>query len=116
MEVADIVEDDEEAFLKKGCSQVFQLHQHVNQYDISASNDEGSDSGKFSVMQGSIENEEHRSSCVSAEPMNKNLSGDLATVSQSPSFYSLDHQDWEDGIFWDNSPSSPIKTIYFILS
>ncbi|EEF39713.1 transcription initiation factor tfiid, putative [Ricinus communis] len=104
MDVSDFVEDDEEAFLK-GSSQVFQLHSHVNQYEIAASNDGGSESGKFGVMQRSAQNEEQRSSCVSGEPMNKDLSINIGTGWQSPLFYPLDQQDWENRICWDNSPA-----------
>lgn len=107
MNVSDIVEEDEEAFLK-GSSKVFQLQSHVKQYDMSVFNDGVSESGNFGIMQGSIQNEEHQSSCISAEPMNKDLSVNLFTGKQSPlcsNFYPLDQQDWEDKILWDSSPA-----------
>nr|ASU54199.1 histone acetyltransferase [Hevea brasiliensis] len=107
MDVSDIVEEDEEAFLK-GSSKVFQLQSHGNQYDVSVFNDDGSESGNFGIMQGSVQNEKQRSSCVSAEPMNKDLSVNPFTGRQSllcSKFDPLDQQDWEDRILWDNSPS-----------
>ncbi|XP_020534043.1 transcription initiation factor TFIID subunit 1 isoform X2 [Jatropha curcas] len=109
MDVSDVVEEDEEAFLK-GSSQVFQLHSYVNQYDVSVFSGDILESGKFGAKQGSIQDEKQkRSSCTSSEPMNKDLSINLASGWQSPlcsKFYPLDQQDWEDRILWDNSPVS----------
>ncbi|XP_065874300.1 transcription initiation factor TFIID subunit 1 isoform X2 [Euphorbia lathyris] len=107
MDVSDIVEEDEEAFLK-GSGQMLQLQSHVNQCDISVFDDDDSESGKFGVMQGSVQNVERKNSCVSSEPMNKDLSINLTAEWQSPlcsKFYPLDQQDWEDRILWDNSPA-----------
>ncbi|XP_050209349.1 transcription initiation factor TFIID subunit 1 isoform X2 [Mercurialis annua] len=103
MDASDIVEDDEEAFLK-GYGQVFQVHSHVNRYDKAVYHDGVLESGN-DIMQGSVQNEEQRSCCLSEEPMDKDLSINLATGWQSPLFYPLDQQDWEDRICWDNSPA-----------
>ncbi|WCJ21155.1 Transcription initiation factor TFIID subunit 1 [Euphorbia peplus] len=107
MDVSDSVEEDEEAFLK-GSGPTLQLQSLVNQSDISVFDDDDSESRKFGVMQGSVQNMERKNSCVSSEPMNKDLSINLTTEWQSPlcsKFYPLDQQDWENRILWDNSPA-----------
>lgn len=112
MDVSDIVEDDEEAFLK-GSGQVFSSRSQLIQRDISIFNDVGSELAKFGALQGaaqmSSQNEEQRkNSYLAAEPMSKDLPLNLSVGLQSPlcsKFYQLDQQDWEDGILWDNSPA-----------
>uniref|UniRef100_A0A5B7AIG9 Transcription initiation factor TFIID subunit 1 n=1 Tax=Davidia involucrata TaxID=16924 RepID=A0A5B7AIG9_DAVIN len=103
MDTYDIVEEDEEAFLKGSC-QVFSFirQAHVTTQDDSSAlvDDE--------LAVASQVDKQRKDSCLSAEPMKRNMTLDLSAEWSSPfcpKFYPLDQQDWEDKIIWDNSPS-----------
>ncbi|KAI5582750.1 hypothetical protein BDE02_07G105500 [Populus trichocarpa] len=105
MDVSDIVEEDEEAFLKDS-GQMLPSHLHVNQHDISIFSEDASELARFGSMHGAIQmsvqiEEQRRNSYLSAEPLNKDV------VWKSPldsKFNPLDQHDWEERILWDNSP------------
>ncbi|KAJ6917258.1 hypothetical protein NC652_019585 [Populus alba x Populus x berolinensis] len=105
MDVSDIVEEDEEAFLKDS-GQMLPSHLHVNQHDISIFSKDASELARFGSMHGAIQmsvqiEEQRKNSYLSAEPLNKDV------VWKSPldsTFNPLDQHDWEERILWDNSP------------
>lgn len=112
MEASNIVEEDEEAFLRgpmKGFSSM--KHAHRNQKDISAFIDDDSESAKFDVIQGAAATiamqagEPRVDSCLSAEPLKEAATFITPAERGSPKFYPLDQQDWEDRIIWDDSPA-----------
>ncbi|KAJ4851203.1 hypothetical protein Tsubulata_024376 [Turnera subulata] len=109
MDVLDIVEEDEETFLKS-FGQVLISQPRGMQHGITAFNDDDADFAKYGVhgaAQISGQNEEEiMKSCLSAEPMNQDLAFSFFEKWQSPcsEFYPLDQQDWEDKILWDSSP------------
>lgn len=110
MNVSDIVEEDEEAFLKDA-GQGWSFKQ-ANLCDTSISNDDESEYTKFGAMQGAFpmalhDDEERKDTCLIAEPMKKDLTVGAFVGRQSPlcpQFYLLDQQDWEGRIVWDSSP------------
>ncbi|RDX73130.1 Transcription initiation factor TFIID subunit 1, partial [Mucuna pruriens] len=109
----DIVEDDEEEFLK-GFSQSLSLTKQVCvvHNDISESNDADLEFPKFGFLHADTSvarKDDHQSkdSCHSAEPMKGDYAEDLSWKDHSfmwANFYPLDQQDWEDEILWGNSP------------
>uniref|UniRef100_A0A2P2MNF7 Ubiquitin-like domain-containing protein n=1 Tax=Rhizophora mucronata TaxID=61149 RepID=A0A2P2MNF7_RHIMU len=109
-DVSHIVEEDEEAFLKVS-SHVIPLNSHAIQPDMSVSADDDLELAKFGVERGNSEmslqsQKKGYDSCLSAEPLNNDITISLSAGWQSPlcpGFYSLDQQDWENGILWDNS-------------
>lgn len=113
MDVSEIVEEDEEAFLKRS-GQGFQYLKQADslKYDISALNDDDPDLAKFGVLKGNssvalLDDGPIKDSCLIEEPMKENLMIDISVERKSPlcsRFYPLDLQDWEDGIVWGNSP------------
>jgi transcription initiation factor TFIID subunit 1 len=54
MDVSDIVEEDEEAFLKDS-GQMLPSHLHVNQHDISIFSEDASELARFGSMHGAIQ-------------------------------------------------------------
>ncbi|OVA02085.1 Ubiquitin domain [Macleaya cordata] len=113
MDSSDIVEEDEEAFLRGSCQSLSTSKQTcIIQHDDALIRDGDGESMTFGVRQGvgmsEIQAFEQRKvTCLSAEPMKESASIDLAAGWGSPScpkFYPLDQQDWEDEIIWDNSP------------
>ncbi|KAM1575392.1 transcription initiation factor TFIID subunit 1 [Malus sylvestris] len=114
MDVSEIVEEDEESFLK-GSGQGFQSLKQADalKHDIfSALYDEDSDFAKFRVLKGAnsvdlLDDRAIKDSCHIAERMKENQIVDISVERQSPlcsKFYPLDQQDWEEGIVWGNSP------------
>uniref|UniRef100_A0A6N2MFQ8 Transcription initiation factor TFIID subunit 1 n=1 Tax=Salix viminalis TaxID=40686 RepID=A0A6N2MFQ8_SALVM len=100
MDVSDIVEADEEAFLKDS-GQLFPSHLHLNQHDSSIlSEDAGTVHGAIKTS-AQIE-EQRKNSYLSAEPMNEEMEWKSPVHSK---FYPLDEHDWEERILWDNSPA-----------
>ncbi|XP_019052937.1 PREDICTED: transcription initiation factor TFIID subunit 1-like isoform X2 [Nelumbo nucifera] len=114
MDTSDIVEEDEEAFLK-GSSPVLVAMKHgsLTQDDNALAMDGDIESAIFGSWQGvdiraTQVDVQRKDLCLSAEPMKEDRSLDLYAGQKSPSypkFYPLDQQDWEDGIIWDNSPT-----------
>lgn len=112
MDTKDVVEEDEEAFLRgitKGLS--CKSLRHVND-DILALKEDESEPSTLNFVQGpgtvaSEVVEKQKDSCHSDEPMKVDISVDPAAEwesSLSPELYPLEQQDWEDRIIWDNSP------------
>lgn len=112
MDVSNLVEEDEEVYLK-GSGQGFPLFKqaHIFQHDISSLNDDGSELVKFGVEQAAatISEQQRKDSCICSEPMkedsNVNLSVGWKSMS-SLNFFPLDQHDWEENILWDNSPAA----------
>lgn len=111
--MSDIVEEDEEAFLKdasQGYSFIKQTH--AMEHELSALDEDDQEVAAFSVLQGaaslaSEDDGQRKDSCLSAEPMKEGVVGYVSTGLRSPGcsgFYPLDLQDWEEGIIWDSSP------------
>ncbi|MED6142970.1 hypothetical protein PIB30_002256 [Stylosanthes scabra] len=109
----DIVEEDEEEFLK-GFSQSLSLTKQscVIHNDASESNDVDLEFPKFGFLHGDAsisakDDRQQKDSCLSAEPMKGDFTNELSwngTYVLSANFYPLDQQDWEDEIIWGNSP------------
>lgn len=111
----DIVEEDEEAFLK-GFSQSLSLAKQVCvvRNDVSESNDVDLEFPKFGFLHGdasmAVKDDRHeKDCCLRAEPMKEDFADDLSWKDHSliwANFYPLDQQDWEDEILWGNSPAA----------
>ncbi|XP_021290621.1 transcription initiation factor TFIID subunit 1-like [Herrania umbratica] len=107
MDASDLVEEDEEVFLK-GTGQGFSFigWENAIQQDMPEFTDEPLVQGGLSM---SAHNEEHiKDSYSSPEPMKEDIVVNISTGWQSPSsprFFALDQQDWEEQILWDNSPA-----------
>lgn len=100
LDLADIVEEDEEAFLR-GSSQDLSA---VNLFNSTIDDVEGNVEQEISGV-----DEQLKDSCLSAQPMKKNITIDMNSGQRSPlcpNFYPLDQQDWEDAIKWGNSPTA----------
>ncbi|KAK4769862.1 hypothetical protein SAY87_030394 [Trapa incisa] len=98
-----LVEEDEEAFLR-GCCQEFSSlkHEYRDGDDIMETLYDEMVSEKFGVRV----NEQPFDIIVSGMPMKDDLTADFSTVwklPQSPNFYPLDQQDWENNILWDEN-------------
>ncbi|XP_057975962.1 transcription initiation factor TFIID subunit 1-like [Malania oleifera] len=114
MDAFEIVEDDEEAFLKGSCPGFSVLRQaHVTPDDILGIMGDKTELEEFGAVLGgpAIPQQfdgQRMDSCRIALPMKEDMAVDLSVAGQSPffpEFYALDQQDWEDGIIWDNSPA-----------
>ncbi|KAL3515496.1 hypothetical protein ACH5RR_022398 [Cinchona calisaya] len=119
MDAAELVEEDEEAFLKGSCQDVSGVRQaQVTRDNVLAFMDDNLESGKFGVIpeDGEIDGQvdEHRKdSCQSSEPLKEDLPPMLPADWNSPicpQFYPLDQLNWEDRIIWDNSPTQSCST------
>ncbi|KAI3918634.1 hypothetical protein MKX01_041954 [Papaver californicum] len=113
MDTSEIVEEDEEAFLRGPLQNSSNAKLViVSQYGDASVRDTDGESILSGVRQGIGMREtqafEHtKVTCHSAEPMRECVSVDLASEWVSPScpkFYLLDQQNWEDEIIWNNSP------------
>ncbi|XP_031394779.1 transcription initiation factor TFIID subunit 1 isoform X2 [Punica granatum] len=107
IDASDLVEEDEEAFLR-GFSQEFSSMKQEHQVhdDVMKTMYDEMVSEKFGLKA----NVEMLDSFLSGARMKEDLTIDLSTVwevPQSPNFYPLDQQDWENSILWDaDSPGS----------
>jgi transcription initiation factor TFIID subunit 1 len=118
MDVSDIVEDDEEAFLK-GTGQGFPSLQQagVVKHAISEFNNDDFDFAKFDDLKGDAPVDlldGKKGTYLTTEPMKEDIIVDLSVETKSPScstFYPLDQQDWEEEIFWGNSPVTSNKSV-----
>ncbi|XP_048127955.1 transcription initiation factor TFIID subunit 1 isoform X4 [Rhodamnia argentea] len=107
------VEEDEEAFLR-GLSQGFssiKLVQEV-QDDIVGNTDGDTRYEKYGAGngEGRFPLRADEDIFLSGGPMKEDLPTDFSTVwqlPQSPNFYPLGQQDWENSILWDSCPLSP---------
>ncbi|KAG6652791.1 hypothetical protein CIPAW_05G030600 [Carya illinoinensis] len=113
MDMSDIIEEDEEAFLKDaGQGYSFMKQTHAMEHELSALYEDDQEVAALGVLQGaaslaSEDDRQRKDSCMSAEPMKEGAVGYVSTGLQSPrysGFYPLDLQDWEEGIIWDSSP------------
>ncbi|CAL1408619.1 unnamed protein product [Linum trigynum] len=104
MDVSDIVEDDEEAFLR-GSNQTTLSCPH----DVSTCYDEELElsDGEGAFQMSAPDNEPGKHIYLSGEPLSEYLTANLSAGWQSQfssKFYPLDQYDWEDRILWDDSP------------
>ncbi|KAG5548461.1 hypothetical protein RHGRI_013968 [Rhododendron griersonianum] len=114
MDTSNIVEEDEEEFLKGSC-QGFPImkHAHVIRDNVSGRMDYELQSEKFGFVQGAPMlapqfDEQRQDSYLLAEPMKADTTIDLSAEWNSPlspKFYPLDQLNWEDKIIWNDSPT-----------
>lgn len=110
----DIVEEDEEEFLKD-FSQSLTLNKQVCvvRTDVSENNVDF-EFPKFGFLHGDAsltvkDDRQPKDSCLSGEPMKADFADDLAWKDHTlmlANFYPLDQRDWEDEILWGNSPAA----------
>ncbi|CAJ2646998.1 unnamed protein product [Trifolium pratense] len=109
----DIVEEDEEEFLKS-FSQSLTLSKQVcvAHTDVSENNNVDSEFPKFGFLHGDAsltvkDDRQPKDSCLGGEPMKVDFADDLSWKDHPlmlANFYPLDQRDWEDEILWGNSP------------
>lgn len=112
MDSSDVVEEDEEKFMKAPCRDLSWIRQFYAKSDIFTFGVEG-DSMKSGTVGGSGRmsvgiDDNGKDSCVSAEPMKDDLSAYQFSEWNSllsHKFLPLDQENWEDRIVWNNSPS-----------
>ncbi|XP_062077035.1 transcription initiation factor TFIID subunit 1 isoform X2 [Humulus lupulus] len=115
IDVSNIVEEDEEEFLKGSGQSFMSLNQeefYKHGHDDSIYNDIESESQNSGSLQGvalvgSQDDGSRKDSCLTAEPMKEEIVAGPSVgrhLPSSPTFYPLDQLDWEVGIVWDNSP------------
>ncbi|KAB2062452.1 hypothetical protein ES319_A10G153000v1 [Gossypium barbadense] len=107
MDASDLVEEDEEAFLKDaGQGFSFIGWENAIQQDRSEFTDDALVKGGLEISEHS---EEHvKDSYSNPEAMKEGVVVNLSSGLQSPSrprFFPLDQLDWEEQIVWDNSPA-----------
>ncbi|KAJ0030567.1 hypothetical protein Pint_13733 [Pistacia integerrima] len=113
LDISDLVEEDEEVYLKGSSQGSFVKDAHVVQHDTSL-NDDDSELANFGFVQDATPtsgqyDELRKVSYFSAEPMKEDLNLNLPAGWQStlsPNFFPLDQHDWEEDILWDSSPSA----------
>lgn len=119
VDISDIVEEDEEAFLKDaGQGYSFMKQAHVIGTDVSVPYDDAEET-TFGLHQGdaslaSDNDGREKEICHSAEPMKKGIVETVSAELQSPQclgFYPLDQQDWEERILWDSSPVASDRSV-----
>ena len=119
MGTADVIEEDDETFLKGLCQGfTWKCRTHVND-DILPIKDNESDIETLQYVQhpgivASVVDEDRRDTCLSDEPMKKDIAIDpfLEKITPlSPELYLLEQQDWEDRIIWDNSPELSVTVL-----
>lgn len=109
-----MVEEDEENFLKECWPKFSGMRESRLIKSEIAVLDDVLESENILTVRGngkiaSKVDDHRKDSCFSAEPMKKYSSLNTFTEWSPPSLpelYPLDHQDWEDKIIWNNSPSS----------
>lgn len=112
MGAADVVEEDDETFLKGLCQGfTWKCRTHVNDDNLPIKDSESDpETLKFVQHPGTVASEvaqNRRDTCLSDEPMKEDIAIDPFSekvTSLSPELYLLEQQDWEDRIIWDNSP------------
>ncbi|KAK7318137.1 hypothetical protein RJT34_02835 [Clitoria ternatea] len=110
----DIVEEDEEEFLK-GFSQSLSLTKRIRvvRNDILEINDVDLEFPKFGFLHEDAsgkDDQQPKDSCLCAEPMKVDFTEDPFWKDHPflwANFYPLDQRDWEDEILWGNSPTGP---------
>lgn len=114
MDTSNIVEEDEEGFLKGSCLGFpIMKHAHVIRDDVSGRMDYELQSEKFGFVHGAPMlapqfDEQRQDSYLLAEPMKADSTIDLSAEWNSPlspKFYPLDQLNWEDKIIWNDSPT-----------
>ncbi|XP_030510731.2 transcription initiation factor TFIID subunit 1 isoform X2 [Cannabis sativa] len=109
IDVSNIVEEDEEEFLRGSGQSFMSLKQeefYKDDHDDIESESQNSGSLQGVALAGSQYDGSRKDSFLSAEPM-KEETVICPAGRHSPSsatFYPLDQLDWEVGIVWDNSP------------
>ncbi|CAN1821883.1 Transcription initiation factor TFIID subunit 1 [Linum perenne] len=111
MDISDIAEDDEEAYLR-GSNQVTSSLPH----DISTSYDEDLEflNGEGAFQMFGPTKEPRKNICLSGEPMSEDWTSNLSVGLQSQcssTFFLLDQHDWEDRILWDDYPAASESSI-----
>lgn len=110
MDVSDLVEEDDEAFLKGSGQDVsFIRAESAIQQDIFEPNIDQT----VQVAPIMSSQQEHINDiCSSPEPMNERVSMEISSGWLSPShikLFPLDQQDWEEQIVWGNSPTKSVN-------
>ncbi|XP_061352095.1 transcription initiation factor TFIID subunit 1 [Gastrolobium bilobum] len=109
----DIVEEDEEEFLKCFSQNLSLTKQDcIVCNDVSESNDVDLEFPKFGFLHRDVsmavkDDRQSKDSYLSAEPMKGDFVDDLSMKDHPltwANFYPLDQRDWEDDILWGNSP------------
>lgn len=113
MDASDLVEEDEEVFLK-GTGQGFSVVglENASQQDISKFTDEPLVQGDLEISTHSKEHIEDSYSYPA--PMKEGVVVNTSSGWQSPScpsFFPLDQLDWEEQILWGNSPAVSGKSL-----
>ncbi|XP_024189416.1 transcription initiation factor TFIID subunit 1 isoform X3 [Rosa chinensis] len=119
MDISDIVEDDEEAFLKGTGDGVPSLKQAgAVKHAISEFNNDDFDIAKFDFVKEDapvdLWDGPGKSMCLLAEPMKEDSIVEPSMETKSPlcsTFYPLDQHDWEEEILWGNSPATSNKFV-----
>lgn len=116
MDSSDVVEDDEEKFMKTPCQDFSWMRPLHKNSDVFTLNSE-SDSVKSRTVWGSEKmslgvEDNRKDSCVSAEPMKDDLLSNFQewTSLSSTKFYPIDQEDWDNRIIW-KSPSSADNSV-----
>lgn len=112
MDASDIVEEDEENFMKAPCQDISWMRRFGSKSDFFTLGVEGDTmisgavGGLGRMSSGLAEN--RKNSFVSTEPMKDELSVSFPEWNAvfSPKFYPLDQEDWEERIVWNTSPSA----------
>ncbi|XP_073220532.1 transcription initiation factor TFIID subunit 1 isoform X2 [Cicer arietinum] len=109
----DIVEEDEEEFLKS-FSQSLTLTKQVSvvHTDVSENNNVDLEFPKFGFLHADAsltakDDRQPKDSCLSGEPMKEDFAEDFSWKDHPlmlANFYPLDQRDWENEILWGNSP------------
>lgn len=96
---ANIVEEDEEMFLRSSIQNISNLKRIQMDSDFVESDSDASVSDVTLWP---------KDSCLSEQPM-KDSHKDIPSAQRSPvcpDFYPIEHDDWENYIIWDNSPAT----------
>ncbi|WOL14715.1 transcription initiation factor TFIID subunit 1 [Canna indica] len=97
LDVADIVEEDEEVFLRSSCRDSY-----------NAKNADHVDFDGFTEEEVSGVEEKPKDLCLCAQPMKDDVSTNkfAGKYPVCPDLYPFDQHDWEDDIVWGNSPET----------
>lgn len=112
MDVSDIVEEDEEKFMKAPCQDISWMRRYCVKTDFFTSGVKG-DAEKSETVGGSGRmsgglTKDTKDSIVYGESVNDESVSNFPEWNTifSSKFYPLDQEDWEDRIVWNSSPSS----------
>ncbi|KAG8075144.1 hypothetical protein GUJ93_ZPchr0006g44848 [Zizania palustris] len=98
--VTDIVEEDEEAFLRSTIQNLSALN-HIKMDDGFVESDSDESTSDVALRL--------KDSCLSEQPMKDQVIPTALQPLVCPDFYPLEHEDWENDIVWGNSPTTEIQ-------